>query len=1052
MKDSKRLTMSSFAMLVAALIVGVQVAYATPPRVVDLQPAPGVLYNQAPTEITATFDQAINATDIDADSFILTRSGGDGQFGQPNDEVIVPLVPPSLSAPTVATYDLSGVTLPDDLYQVTLVAAGPPGGGTALLFDGQDDYVEMPILPSYKVNHLTIEAWIYLNSVTNPMVIAGRGDDYNLGVKDGHLWSRFESPCGEWVELEDDDALPVGAWVHVAMTYDRSDMKLYVNGQESASLPWTQAISYCWGDWEFYIGRQNSFSPEVGGPRYFHGVIDEVRLWNVARTEQELSDHMYRKLAGDEAGLVGLWNLNDAAGQVAGDLTATGNDGRLGVSTGPDSADPTWVPSTAPIAAITNTAGEILDGEYTGVFPSGDGQEGGNFVCTFALDTTGPTVVAADMVDFTHVDVVFSEQVKQAGAETIGNYTITGSPAVLSAELDADGCTVHLETEYQADSTTYTLTVRNVEDMVGNPVVPGVGDTGQWTTPAQPPEVVSATFVDWTHADVEFSERVQPGEAEDAANYAVTPTLQVLNAVLDANETTVHLETAQQQDRTTYTVTVKDVEDLAGNAIVRGQNDLAQWFTGRHPSLAWLGVAPYWRDGVDPERGEHLGWYTWKVKYIGHPPTHVRLHLYRYGVEIANSPFEMNAGVGDPGAGQTFWYRRRLTRGTYTYHFSASDGLTDATGQPTEDANGPVAGNRPPRLEWAGAAGFETDGLDPEGRQLPGVDVTWQVKYLDREGDPPAWVRVHVARLVFDSAQKVVEQEVHGSPFDMTSSDTDYQAGAVFTYTRNMPEEGRYVYWFSAREAPPLGFTPEHAYGVPSWWHRRGLWVFNIPPRLSWAPGDEFGGDDPPDGLDPASGAAGSFFRFRVRYRDPDGTSPAYVRLHLLKGQAGQFTEVSGSPYTMSTTATDFSGPVDYMVQLYLAKPGNYRYRFSASDGDKDAIGEPSWHMMRGPEVTGSATAAVVSLSCETTGAGAAITLSLPADASVTAQVLNIAGRPVRALVSDRPMTAGVNALVWDGRSDAGSLVPAGVYLVRVRSRDESGTCAEALGSMMIAR
>jgi hypothetical protein len=81
----------------------------------------------------------------------------------------------------------------------------------------------------------------------------------------------------------------------------------------------------------------------------FHGLIDEVRVWNVARTEAEIRDGMNRILRGDEPGLVGYWRLDEGSGQAILDASLRGNDGRLGSTALPDSHDPTWVLSDAPV-------------------------------------------------------------------------------------------------------------------------------------------------------------------------------------------------------------------------------------------------------------------------------------------------------------------------------------------------------------------------------------------------------------------------------------------------------------------------------------------------------------------------------------------------------------------------------------------------------------------------------------------------------------------------------------------------------------------------------
>ena len=68
---------------------------------------------------------------------------------------------------------------------------------------------------------------------------------------------------------------------------------------------------------------------------------------------------------------------------------------------------------------------------------------------------------------------------------------------------------------------------------------------------------------------------------------------------------------------------------------------------------------------------------------------------------------------------------------------------------------------------------------------------------------------------------------------------------------------------------------------------------------------------------------------------------------------------------------------------------------------------------------------------------GTTLSLALPFAQRVTAEVLGIDGRSVRALAENATLAAGRHALVWDGRDRAGARVGAGIYLVRVRS--ESG-------------
>ncbi len=95
----------------------------------------------------------------------------------------------------------------------------------------------------------------------------------------------------------------------------------------------------------------------------------------------------------------------------------------------------------------------------------------------------------------------------------------------------------------------------------------------------------------------------------------------------------------------------------------------------------------------------------------------------------------------------------------------------------------------------------------------------------------------------------------------------------------------------------------------------------------------------------------------------------------------------------------------------------------------------------------------VTSMACVQTRAGTAqICFGLTADASVTAEVLNIAGRKVRLITTNQAMEAGVGTLLWDGRNANGAAVPSGMYLIRLTVHDASGTQSQAVGRVNIIR
>jgi hypothetical protein len=134
-------------------------------------------------------------------------------------------------------------------------------------------------------------------------------------------------------------------WVHFAMTYDGSAVRLYVNGT-------VRSTRMSGGNMLQTARTQLSIG---GNPRgsYFNGTIDEFRVWNVARSGAEITAAMGVTLAGNETGLTAYYKFNEASGATtAADSVSTGgHTGHPGTLMATMANQrPTFIPSTAPVA------------------------------------------------------------------------------------------------------------------------------------------------------------------------------------------------------------------------------------------------------------------------------------------------------------------------------------------------------------------------------------------------------------------------------------------------------------------------------------------------------------------------------------------------------------------------------------------------------------------------------------------------------------------------------------------------------------------------------
>ena len=175
---------------------------------------------------------------------------------------------------------------------------------THLNFDGVDDYVVLPNESSFDfTNQLTIEFW--MKSSTTPEqwdALVAKGDtSWRLALNTSGLVGFAGSDS--FSEVFSTTSVTNGSWVHIAATYNGSNAIIYVNGIEENRLSATNNI------------RTNNYNVSFGQNlealnRFYNGNIDDIRIWNVARTATEISTNKDKELVGNETGLIAYYKLN----------------------------------------------------------------------------------------------------------------------------------------------------------------------------------------------------------------------------------------------------------------------------------------------------------------------------------------------------------------------------------------------------------------------------------------------------------------------------------------------------------------------------------------------------------------------------------------------------------------------------------------------------------------------------------------------------------------------------------------------------------------------
>ena len=200
---------------------------------------------------------------------------------------------------------------------------------SGLDFDGIDDHVSIADSASLRMtNTLTMEAWVKADASANVnRTIINKEGEYEVALfSDGTINWSFANTDPGWSTHNTGYVVADSVWTHIAVAYDNGSVSTYVNGSLVDVYNGSGAI----GDAdvtldELRIGGHSSLPAD----KYFDGQIDDVRIWNTARTEAQIHALMGEALSGAEAGLAGYWNFNEGAGSSVADLTGNGNTGTL---------------------------------------------------------------------------------------------------------------------------------------------------------------------------------------------------------------------------------------------------------------------------------------------------------------------------------------------------------------------------------------------------------------------------------------------------------------------------------------------------------------------------------------------------------------------------------------------------------------------------------------------------------------------------------------------------------------------------------------------------
>ena len=165
--------------------------------------------------------------------------------------------------------------------------------GTALDFDGSSDYVAIADDESLRPENITVSAWVYYDNggdtSYSDMIFDGSEDFANRGYTlyketDETISFMVAQDSGTKSDTQSVNSIALNTWTFVAGTYDGAKNTVYINGQFENDTDYTSPMTDNLAIRR--IGSQvKSFNRDK---RYWSGLIDDVRIYNYARTADEI--------------------------------------------------------------------------------------------------------------------------------------------------------------------------------------------------------------------------------------------------------------------------------------------------------------------------------------------------------------------------------------------------------------------------------------------------------------------------------------------------------------------------------------------------------------------------------------------------------------------------------------------------------------------------------------------------------------------------------------------------------------------------------------------
>lgn len=361
----------------------------------------------------------------------------------------------------------------ESIYDFALTGTGTLPPATALHFDGVDDKVTIPHRAELNSLPVTVECWFKptasgsgVSSIVNKYV-ASSGNGWAIHYAGGQVSGWYYALPGYVNTTLPGVSVSLNTWHHVAMVVETTGSKLYVDGVLASSAGWSGVPTMATTTQDVTLGEY--VGNAIGG-KFFPGAVDEVRIWNGARSLAEIQAFKDTEIASMPSCLMAYYKFSEGSADgvntgvtalpdIANAFADNGTLANFALSgttgnwtTGPALTAAISTYAATPDINLVGNGNQILDG--TTATATGNNTDfgaslvGAGVPKTFTLENTGTSDLTVSTISF-------------SGANP-GDYAVSG--ITLPATVGASGSTTFTVTFTPAAAGARTATVNVVND------------------------------------------------------------------------------------------------------------------------------------------------------------------------------------------------------------------------------------------------------------------------------------------------------------------------------------------------------------------------------------------------------------------------------------------------------------------------------------------------------------------------------------------------------------------------------------------------------------